>query len=62
MRLGAVVISKGRGGVYIGSREEGCGRSAWRATSPGALCTVASGMATASDGEVRGRGGRVHSG
>jgi hypothetical protein len=40
------MISKGRGGVYIGSREEERGMAAWRSTSPGASCTVASGLAT----------------
>jgi hypothetical protein len=37
-------------------------RSAWRAMSPGASCTVASGRAMASEGEVRSSRGRVHSG
>ena len=62
MLLGGVVLSKGRGTAYICTREEGRDMAAWRATSSGSSCTGISGVAMASEGEVRSRRRRVHSG
>ena len=62
MLLGGVVLSKGRGTAYIGAREEGRDMAAWRVTSSGSSCTGVSGVAMASEGEVRSRRRRVHSG
>jgi hypothetical protein len=62
MLLGCVVISRSRGGVYIGAREVGRDVAGMVAMSPGASCAGFSGPFHGVSREVGGSGGRVHSG
>ena len=55
MLLGCVVMSRSRGGVYIGAREVGRDVAGMVAMSPGASCAGLPGTGAASAREVLGR-------